>query len=79
MVIDSLASLGREENAGIERSLFEMAVLEPSNEVLEVLVSAWQQGEQRCADDSRKTHSTASMPEIGSHQLCMEDSLLVLP
>lgn len=46
--IESLAGLGREEKAGIEgRFIFKMAVLEPSSEVLEVLevlVSAWQQG-----------------------------------
>lgn len=42
-----LAGLGREEKAGTEGRLFKMAVLEPSSkvlEVLEVLVTAWQQG-----------------------------------
>ncbi len=45
--IGFLACLGREKKAGIEGKSFEMAVLEPSSkvlEVLEVLVSAWQQG-----------------------------------
>lgn len=39
-----LAGLGREKKKGIEGRLFEMAVLEPSSKVLEVLVSAWRQG-----------------------------------
>lgn len=49
--IEYLAGLGREEKAGIEGRLLELAVLEPSSkvlevlEVLEVLVSAaWQRG-----------------------------------
>ena len=45
--IGYLAGLGRGKKAGSEGRSFEMAVLEPSSKVLEVLVvlvSAWQQG-----------------------------------
>lgn len=47
MGIGYLAGLGRGKKAGSEGRSFEMAVLEPSSKVLEVLVvlvSAWQQG-----------------------------------